>query len=228
LQPGDEFVGLDGRGRSWPIRVQAVDKKRAVIECTGLPHIEPRAGEPGAALAWIEIALVLPRGGRAEEIVNALTQLGAAAITPLRTERAQPEARQISDTRGERLRRVTQEACKQCGRLWLPLLSAVQPLAEWVGPGPCTDTLVLAPDAFLALSEWLEPRIEATRAGWSEPSPLRIVVGPEGGFSPAEEELLRARGAQLVRLGPHTLRIETAALAALSVVAERVFRARRS
>lgn len=190
----------------------------------------PRAacGRAGAALAWIEVALVLPRGGHAEEIVNALTQLGAAAITPIAADRAQPEARQLSGARGERLRRIAQEACKQSGRLWLPELAQVQPLTEWLAAHPTADTIALAPEAPCTLSEWLEDRTEAARSGWSEASPLRLVVGPEGGFSPAEEEGLRARGAALLGLGPHTLRIETAALAALAIAAERAFRSRRS
>jgi 16S rRNA (uracil1498-N3)-methyltransferase len=228
LQPGDRFIGLDGRGRSWPCRVSSVEKKRARIECSGEPCVEARAGTPGSDLAWIEIALVLPRGGRAEEIVDALTQLGAAAISPLAAERAQPEARHVSPARAERWTRVAQEACKQSGRLWLPVISAVRPLTEWIESRSESDVLVLAPDAAVPLSAALERRIAAAGADWTEAAPLSLVVGPEGGFSPAEEELCAARGAQRVRLGPHVLRIETAAAAALAIAAERLFRARRS
>jgi 16S rRNA (uracil1498-N3)-methyltransferase len=238
LGPGDGFEGLDGRGRSWPIRVESIDKQRAVLACVGEPRTETRAGEPGAALPWIEIALVLPRGGRAEEIVNASTQLGVAAIQPLSSERAHPEARQLSTARAERLGRVTQEACKQSGRLWLPVLLPLQPLGEWLAARATGDTLVLAPKAGQTLSQWLDQRLDQRlgqrfeprlgRADWAEASPLCVVVGPEGGFAPAEETLLGQRSAARVSLGPHTLRIETAALAALAIVAERAFSARRT
>jgi 16S rRNA (uracil1498-N3)-methyltransferase len=65
-------------------------------------------------------------------------------------------------------------------------------------------------------------------AGWSEATPLRLVLGPEGGFAPAEEELLGGSSAARVALGPHTLRIGTAALAALAIAAERWFSALRT
>jgi RsmE family RNA methyltransferase len=78
------------------------------------------------------------------------------------------------------------------------------------------------------LSEWLDRAIDRRRAAWSESSPLRLLVGPEGGFTEAEESSLRAAGAVAACLGPHTLRVETAACAALAIAAERAFRARRS
>jgi 16S rRNA (uracil1498-N3)-methyltransferase len=256
LRAGDAFVGLDGRGRAWPMRVRAVERMRADIECTGEPVLEPRAGEPDADLDWIELALVLPRGGRAEELVDAATQLGVSAIRALVSERAQPASRHAPIARADRLQRAAIEACKQSGRLWLPAFSPARPLSEWLLDARTGDTFVLSPRADIALSTRLDERraqratrasgtsalgekpapgrdsrssdIEAAVARWSEASPLRLVIGPEGGFTADEEKLLQESGAIGARLGPHVLRIEIAALAASAIAAERCFRPRRS
>jgi 16S rRNA (uracil1498-N3)-methyltransferase len=225
LRPRDRFVGLDGRGRAWTVGVVAIQAGIPVLECIGDARLEPRPGEPGAALPWIEVGLVLPRGERAEEIIDGLTQLGVAAISRLTSGRAHPASRQVSESREARVVRAAIEACKQSGRLWLPALPPVRPLEEWLASLVGGDTLWLDPRATTSFSEWLG----RDRGGWSwsEALPLRLLVGPEGGFTADEESSLRASGAAAACLGPHTLRVETAACAALAIAAERAFRARR-
>ncbi len=256
LRAGDAFVGLDGRGRAWPMRMRAVERMRADIECTGEPELEPRAGEPDSDLDWIELALVLPRGGRAEELVDAATQIGVSAIRALVSEHAQPASRHAPIARADRLQRAAIEACKQSRRLWLPEFSPARPLSEWLADARSGDTFLLSPRADVALSARLEERraertlrasapsalgekpapardartsdIQAAVARWSEASPLRLVIGPEGGFTADEEKLLQHSGVIGARVGPHVLRIEIAALAASAIAAERCFRPRRS
>jgi len=238
------------------MRIRAVERMRADIECTGEPELEPRAGEPDSDLDWIELALVWPRGGRAEELVDAATQLGVSAIRALISDRAQPEAGRAPIARSDRLQRAAIEACKQSGRLWLPVFSPARPLSQWLADAGIGDTFLLAPRASVALSDRLEERraertlrasatpahadgaapardgrssdIQAAVARWSEASPLRLVIGPEGGFTLDEEKLLQQSGVIGARLGPHVLRIETAALAASAIAAEHCFRPRRS
>src|SRR5436190_12849515 len=118
LRAGDSLVGLDGRGRAWPLVVTAAERGRFEVEISGAPRLEPAPGEPGAPLPWIEIAAPWPRGARAEEMLDRLVQLGLASFAPLIPERAAPEARAQSPARSERLARVAAEACKQSGRLW--------------------------------------------------------------------------------------------------------------
>jgi 16S rRNA (uracil1498-N3)-methyltransferase len=268
LRAGDRFIGLDGRGHAWTIAIVGVEAGTPVLECVDDARSEPRAGDAGAALPWIEIALVLPRATRAEDVIDGLTQLGAAAISRLTSERAHPAAREASAAREERVVRAAIEACKQSARAWLPSLPPVRPLAQWIASAGTGDlasaatgnvasasagnvasasagnvasagagnvasagtgnTVWLAPRATTDLSEWLDRAIDRRRAAWSESSPLRLLVGPEGGFTEAEESSLRAAGAVAACLGPHTLRVETAACAALAIAAERAFRARRS
>lgn len=217
LKAGDRLVGLDGRGGSWPLEVSSVGRTSLTLATAGEPRRDPRPGEKGAPLPWIEVALPWPKGGRVEEMLDRLTQLGAAAIAPLACVRAGPHSGELPAGRRERLERVLREACKQSGRTWLPVLRDEDPTREATAK---IDGVLLDPVAERTLPEWTQGRI-ADR-------PLLVLVGPEGGFTETERASLLARGAEAVRLGPHVLRVETAAEAAMAVLAAALFNAPRS
>jgi 16S rRNA (uracil1498-N3)-methyltransferase len=215
LGAGDRILGLDGRGAAWPLAVRAVSAGRIELEPAGEPLREPRPGDAGARLPWIEVRVAWPRAGRPEAMLERLAQLGAMRIVAWVGERSGPHGRHAG-ARVERLERVLAEACKQCGRLWLPELGAplegVAPLAAGVAGA------VLDPAAGDLLGDWA--RAELARGARR----LCLAVGPEGGLSPAELAALGAQGFRAARLGPHVLRIETAAEAALAIVAHEALR----
>ena len=158
-----------------------------------------------------------PKQGRVEDMLDRLTQLGASAIAQLPCERAGPYSGELNGPRRERCERVLREACKQSGRTWLPLLR------EGPSSKPA-DFLLLDPCSSVGLATWIgeiQARGEAWR--WTEERPLCVLVGPEGGFTSAEREGWVARGALSVRIGPNVLRLETAAEAALAILAAGFF-----
>ena len=212
---GDRIVGLDGRGHAWPLEVAVAERRHLELRALGDPVEEPPPGAPGATLPWIELHAPLPRGGRAEQMVDRLTQLGLSRLVPLVTARCAPHAREVTAARLEKLRRTAREAIKQCGRLWLPEIAEARPLE------PATRAsgtrLLLDERAGQSLAELLSTT--AGRGWWTQASPLVLFAGPEGGLAPAEVEGLRESGVEPVRLAPYTLRIETAAEAAVAVVA---------
>jgi 16S rRNA (uracil1498-N3)-methyltransferase len=215
LAVGDAALGLDGRGGRWPLRMVALERGEPVFECSAAPSREPAPGEPGSKLPWIEVAVSLPRGARAEEMLDRLVQLGVAAVRPLITERTQGFARELSAGRSARLERIVREACKQSRRAWLPELlpaTEVAGLAELARDGA---TCVLAPEGAESLLDWTRNVPRGTRA-----APWRVVVGAEGGLSDAEVRGLAALGAPSVCMGPNILRIETAAEAAVAVLVQ--------
>jgi 16S rRNA (uracil1498-N3)-methyltransferase len=222
LGPGDLLTGLDGLGGRHPLRVARVERGRLVLEPAGAPERDPAPGEPGAPLPWIEVATALPREKRAEALIDQLTQLGLAALTPLSAERTQGPRRELSDGRRRRLERAAREACKQCGRSWLPVLEEPRTTTDWLALRAGGPILLLDPAAGgrLADAAALEPD-DGTRA-----RPLSILVGPEGGFTPEEHAAALAAGARAVRLAPHVLRIETAAVAALAGLVQALDRGR--
>ncbi|MCA9002254.1 MAG: RsmE family RNA methyltransferase, partial [Planctomycetes bacterium] len=190
-----------GAGRAARLEVIEATRRSLSLRSTGEVVEEVPPGAPGSRLAQLEIGLSLPKPGRAEDMVDRLTQLGVARLQPLVFQRSPDHARKWTGARMEKLQRAGREAMKQCLRLWpVEIGSPLSPL-EWLDPD--RSTLVLDPRAPMELLP--------TLATLSAPRNLRLMIGPEGGFSPKELEALRGAGAIPVALRGHVLRIETAA-----------------
>lgn len=131
-------------------------------------------------------------------------ELGVTRIVPLETERTAGVGSRLKAAHIEKVARVALEATKQCGAAWAPEVESPAALSEFLarpreGAGWLADASGSAPPA--ALDE----------------TPLTVVVGPEGGFTAEERADILTAGYRAVALGGHTLRFETAALAAAAV-----------
>lgn len=223
FRAGDRCVGIDGRGHAWELELGHAGRDglelRALQELAG----DPRPGEAGAGLPWIEVAASLPKGGRADELVGRLAQLGVARLLPLLCERSAEAAREFGGNRRARLERIALEALKQSGRLWALEIAEPLPLGELCAER-ARELLLLSPRASERLFDWTAERARKPTT-WTAGRPLCLVAGPEGGFSAEERALLVERGAREVRLGPHVLRIETACEAAAAILAAGLARA---
>jgi len=153
----------------------------------------------------IEVCCPPPKGPRLESMIDQLSQCGAAAWRPLAAKRSVTEPR---DGKMRRLDRVAGEAAKQSGRAW-PL--------EILGPIAFERAVARSPDTEIVVAD---ASGEPHRPG-ADVDSVRLVVGPEGGFT--RGELVRARdaGATVARFGPHVMRVETAAVAAVNVIMDR-------
>lgn len=216
LTVGDSVIGLDGEGGRWPLRVTRSSGGSFEVAAAGDVRREPAPGTPGSPLPRIEVATCLPREKRAEAMLDRLVQLGAAAVCPLWCTRSQGALRELTESRLRRLQRVAREACKQCERAWLPSFGPTLPPTELLEARPGSPAALLDPDAKLSLLDWA--RDLPAGAGRGGP-PVVLLVGPEGGFTGLERQDLVRLGATPVRLGPHVLRIETAAEAGLAGLA---------
>jgi 16S rRNA (uracil1498-N3)-methyltransferase len=142
-------------------------------------------------------------------------ELGVAAIQPLFTERGGV------DLTGERLARKVEHwrsvvigACEQCGRNRLPEVREPQLLTAWLAQS--THSLLSSGEARRLL---LDPMAQQGLRGLEPPTgPVTLLIGPEGGLSPAEIAQAQAIGFTGVRLGPRVLRTETAGVAALAAL----------
>lgn len=217
LRAGDLLTGLDGRGGRLSLRVRSVHRASLELEPVGSAEHLPAPGEEGAALPWFEIAVSWPRRNRVEDMVGRLVQLGAAAIRPLAARQRGPE--EPPDEAPARLLRVAREACKQSGRAWMPELGAPLSPAELARARVEGAIAVLDPDASFALDTWLRGLQPSPAGLGTRQRPIVLVVGPEGGLTQEESEALLLRGASPTWLGPHILRVETAAEAAMAVAA---------
>ena len=152
-------------------------------------------------------------GERMEWLVEKATELGVASITPIEAERSVMRLKGDRATkRQERWQAIAASACEQCGRNRVPLIQAPVDLAQWLGQA----LLAHAPRYVLSLADGSVPLKTALVANTRE---AVFLSGPEGGLSPAEEQLACAHGFMPVTLGPRVLRAETAPLAALAALA---------
>lgn len=200
LADGEEIEVFDGRGSAW----------RAELNGNAL-----RVGEklPAAPRA-LDVVLVqaLAKGEKMEVVVQKATELGAARIVPLLSERSNVK---LDSERGaakaQRWRRIAQEAARQSGRADVP---QIDPPCAW------DAILALLRDDSQRRGLLLDPEERTLRLGQAARGEERLLlaVGPEGGFSPQERSRALQAGLIAVGLGQRVLRTETAGLAALAVI----------
>jgi 16S rRNA (uracil1498-N3)-methyltransferase len=207
LKAGGEAFVFDGCGLEYRCRFKSVENNRAQLEI-----IEALGGEVESP-ARITLAQALAKGEKFDLIVQKATELGAGSIIPLATERADVKLDdESSHRRLERWRRVSLEALKQCGRRRLVEISEPLTLEEF-----CNKSAELF-DSLLVFSErGGEPLASALKNAGRAPS-VAALIGPEGGWSGGELDMLAARGASPVTLGPRVLRAETAAIVAVTLL----------
>lgn len=200
---------FDGAGRVARATVTALGRDRAALRLQAIRVI------PAPAVA-ITLYQALPKGSRWDWLVEKATEIGATRIVPLITERSEvrPGGRGESGGPPDRWRRIALSAAKQCGLAWLPEIRAA------VRPG---DWAVLFADSEQVLMGVLDPAapslqsvLESFRS--APPARLGLLIGPEGDLTATEIAGAMQAGALRVSFGPNTLRVETAALYALSVV----------
>ena len=158
----------------------------------------------------VTLFLALIKFERFEWAVEKATELGAAAIVPVETARSEKGLERAAAKRTERWRRIARESSQQSRRARLPEIGAPVSLAQALAaPGGWRCFLDESGGAPLltALPEKRAPEDE-----------VRLLVGPEGGWTDAERESARQAGWTRAWLGPAILRAETAAVAAMAVL----------
>lgn len=206
LGPGAPLLLFDGSGASWSAAVARVEPHEvtvAVGERLAVGRPEPES---------ILLACLI-RPSRFEWLLEKATELGATAIQPVLSARTVVRATEIGPARLERWRRITVEAAEQCARLFLPRLDAPRPFAEALAGTPAPLFIAAEPD------HGPQPPLGAALAGTAN-GPVSLLIGPEGGFTGDEVRVAIARGATAVSLGPRAVRAETAAIAALAILAD--------
>jgi len=165
----------------------------------------------------VTLVMAVYKFDRMEWAIEKATELGVAAIAPVIAQRTEKHLAQAAEKRAERWRRIAHEAAQQSRRSDVPLIEQPASLASRVRAASEVTRIVLAEqERTITLRRVIEEAVEA--AGEEMPR-IEIAIGPEGGWAPAEEALFDANGWRAATLGPRILRAETAAIAALAVVA---------
>ncbi|HMB73198.1 MAG TPA: 16S rRNA (uracil(1498)-N(3))-methyltransferase, partial [Gammaproteobacteria bacterium] len=201
---GDRIVVFNARGVERSAAIESLAKRRPVLALGAAVEQLP---EPAVQVLLLQ---ALVKSDAMDLIVQKATELGVSAILATRTDFSvvKLDGEERRQRRLAHWRRIAENACEQCGRHRPPdfsLLDSLQAACEAL-PADCTriafDTRATAPLNGAARAE--------TQTG------LCLAIGPEGGFSPPEIELLDDEDFLSLSLGPRTLRAETAAIAAVA------------
>lgn len=198
-QPGQNVDVFNGRDGAFEAEITALTKASAHL------MLKQRSA-PQEVLPKIALAFALLKKERTQMVVEKATELGAARLIPMVTERTQGPA--VKQWKPDKAKAHAIEACEQCGRTALPDIAPPTPFKQLLGAGG----ILLYADEMRAGAPTLKlPRAENA---WQT-----LLIGPEGGWSAAEREALKAcTHAAPISLGPRILRAETAAIAALTLL----------
>jgi len=201
--PGERIVVVDDAGSEHGVRLDRVAAERVegAVEWS-----RPATGDPGVE---IHVVQALAKDGM-DELVEALAEVGAAAIWPVTTRRTvvRLDARR-AEHRVARWNAIARNAAGLAGRARPPLVHALREIDDVPAALPAgTRLLACSTDATTPLSAVAPQRNER----------VALCIGPEGGFDAADLQALHDAGAQDVHLGPRVLRARLAAVVALSAL----------
>ncbi len=199
LGPGAEIALFNGRDGEWLARLEAIGKGWASLEL--LHERRPQVPEPDL---WLVFAPI--KRARIDFLAEKASELGCSRLLPVITTYTAVERVNV-----ERLAANAREAAEQCKRLSVPEVLEPQPLDRLLAEWPPERRLLMADEA------GGPPVAEVVTA--AGPGPWALLVGPEGGFAPAERALVAGRPFVLAAgLGPRILRSDTAAVAGLALL----------
>ncbi|MBB5514620.1 16S rRNA (uracil1498-N3)-methyltransferase [Rubricella aquisinus] len=199
LSVGSEILIFNGRDGEWRAEVVEANKRRGVLACREQTRAQSLPPD-----VWLLFAPI--KKARTDFIVEKAAELGAREIHPVMTRYTNADR-----VRQDKLQAHAIEAAEQCGGVFVPPVSEPQKLTEALSALPLDRALMFC-----------DERMEAATARdvlrSAPPGKWAILIGPEGGFSPEEAEMIRTRANTYpVTLGPRILRADTAAVAALTL-----------
>ncbi len=195
---GDSVILFDGQGRESTARIETTGRNECICTAEAVREVDRELP------ISLHLAIALPKPDRAREMIERLTEIGVAKVTPLIADRTQ---RPPSDSLIGKLQRSVIEACKQCERnrlLEIDSAIAASGFFQQPHPGRC---LIAQPGG-----NTMELSVSDVRQD------LTVAIGPEGGFSEGEVDLALKQGFNSVGLGPRIYRVETAATVVASMV----------
>jgi 16S rRNA (uracil1498-N3)-methyltransferase len=195
---------FNGRDGEWLAVITELGKGHAAA--TVLRRTREQVQEPDL---WLLFAPI--KGDRINSVAEKATELGVARLQPVMTRYTV-----VTRVNVDRLRARAIEAAEQCGRLTVPEVSEPRPLRDVLAAWPQERRLLACAEAGPARP--LAQLLSADRAHSESVPPSALLIGPEGGFSPDELDLLAELAfVTAVGLGPRLLRADTAAIAALAL-----------
>jgi 16S rRNA (uracil1498-N3)-methyltransferase len=200
-EPGQRYEISDNQ-RAYLAEIDSVTSRSVTFRILELLPASPPARE-------IMLYAALIKFDRFEWLIEKATELGVTHIVPVNAERSEKGLAAAAARRMERWRKIARESSQQARRVRMPEIRATEAfLAATADPSPRRIFLEEEPGA--------PPILDALQADRA----VAVLTGPEGGWTERERSLALDAGWQPVSLGPHILRAETAAIAALAILGQ--------
>jgi 16S rRNA (uracil1498-N3)-methyltransferase len=197
---GDELLVFNGRDGEWLANIAEARRGAAVltVERQTCPQVD------GPDIHYLFAPL---KHAKTDYIAQKATEMGAAVLQPVMTHRTI-----AGRVNGERMRANAIEAAEQCGILRVPETREPVKLDKLLDTWDTARIIIYCDEAAPIASPIAA--LSAIPRG-----PLALLIGPEGGFDPAERQRLRSlEFVHAISLGPRIMRADTAAVAALALV----------
>lgn len=208
ISPGEKVVVNNLQGKEFLGQVEEVNKKEVIIKI-----IEPMDINNESPLN-IYLFQGLPKAAKMDLIVQKCTELGIKEIIPIITERVDVKLKG-EFKKLDRLQRIALEASKQSKRTIIPEVKEPEEFEAMLLAIEKMDLVVVPYENATGFGiKNMVSKIKNTK----EIKNIGIIIGPEGGFESEEIETLKAKGANIVTLGPRILRTETAGFTCLSLL----------
>lgn len=211
IQAGERVTVLDGAGQEL-----VCDVREATKHTVTLAVLHRNASPP--LPCQITLLQAVPKAKAMDYIVQKATELGAARVVPILSERTVVHLDgEDANSKAEKWQQIAIESIKQCGSPWLTKIEPAVTLKSYLARQEKFELPLIAslqddrrhPREFIQHFRDDQKRLPTTACVW---------IGPEGDFSPAEMNAIKAEGALPITLGSLVLRSDTAAIYSLSVL----------
>lgn len=209
LKPGDEVDLFDGQGTEVTGIIQSIESESMIVAVRFQRRMWPNS--PLASTSLI-LATSIPKGARADWMIEKCAELGVSELRPVHFERSvvDPGAGKL-----DRWRRLAMSAAKQCGSATVMTITESMSLNQLLDSRGRSACVFGHPQ----MAGTLADQLQEIGRGVARFEPVIVVIGPEGGLSTDEFLRLNKAGATPVRWAQTVLRVETAAIAAAAVFA---------
>jgi len=198
LKENNQIMLFNGDGAEYSSTIISSDKKITTV------LINEKKNDCSTSPINIELALSLIKNDKFDFAIQKSVELGVTTISPLTATRStvkldeKRSAKKLLHWQG-----IIQSACEQSGRNTLPSINPVQSIQQWL-ESSTTNGIIFEPTSTQRLSS-----IQPTEN-------IRVIIGPEGGFTEQELEIVAQHNFNKIKLGPRVMRTETAAITAIS------------
>lgn len=202
LKQGDWLMITDGYGKRWSSEIITVSQKEVKVKLISSPREQNTDTQ-------VVLAQAIIKHDHFEWIIQKSVELGCSKIIPFSSDRTIPKLSDVAK-KTTRWQKIADEAAKQCGTSIRPKVEPIVTFQNLIGRLDNFENKILFYEG--------ESKIPFERTSVRSGGSTIIIIGPEGGFSANEIELAKKNSLATCGLGPLILRVETAAIAGLTLI----------